>query len=233
MARGPCSSCPLLTLSVARSASDFRYFPSIRLNRTSFLVRRRVLRCCLPRQETLAAPKDAAALQTPDLVSNATGKPVVNSELAKNGCARSSLLFLSLRFHPPLAVVLAVGFCFASPLLKIRQRGALSHPRSGSASDRRLQPTDSIFKDDCLCLAALRSPTNPTGSGNSPVLRWETRFGGSSSWLGSFFDSSAPHSTGPLTLRRLPRELDASPSQWFGSVPVFEVGLDWFPCGFA
>jgi hypothetical protein len=95
----------------------------------------------------------------------------------------------------------------------MNQRGALFHPRSGSASDRRLQPSDYFFKDDCSCLAALRSPINPTGPGNPPVLRWETRFGGSSSWVWSFFDSSTPRSTGPLTLRRLPRELDSSPSR--------------------
>jgi hypothetical protein len=213
MVRGPYSKCPLLTPSVARLASGFRYFSSIRLIRCCFLVRRRFPSGYLPCQGTLAAPKDAVALQAPDLVSNATGKPVVNFELAKNGCARSSLLFYSLRFHPPLAVELVVGFRFTRPLLKLNQRGALFQPRSGSASDRRLQPTDYFFKDDCSCLAALRSPSSPTGPGNSPVLRWEIRFGGSNSLVWSLFDSSTPRSTGPLTLRRLPRELDASPSR--------------------
>lgn len=64
-------------------------------------------------------------------------------------------------------------------------------------------------------------PTSPTGSGDFPVLRWETGFGGPSSRWRGVFDLSRLDSTEPLTLRRRPRVPSSSPSRqaWSGASP--------------
>lgn len=154
--------------------------------------------------------------------------------LAKNG--RPEALCSSFRSAPapfgPSCPQLVVGF--ARPLFKVSQRGALSHPRSGSASDRRLQPTDSFFKDDCSCLAALRTPDKPHGIRRFPCptlgnqLRRvefpaERGFRPLVPSLNRTSDSPSP-SPRPEFLAK-PLQLDLE--------PVPRSGLGWFPHGFA
>jgi len=213
MVRGPCSSCPHLTPFVTRLVSDLRCFPSV--DRLATPPRPKTYWNRYPSgQETLAAPKDAAAFRPSGLVPNPTGKPVVSSGWPKMAAPRlSALPFAPL---PPSSSRHARGWWLASlgRVFKVSQRGALSHPRSGKCV-RSTPATHRLIFSKTTARVSLHSepPTSPTGSGDFPVLRWETGFGGSRSWLRGVFDLSRRHSTEPLALRRRPCVPSSSPSR--------------------
>lgn len=135
---------------------------------------------CPPRPERHpeGRPSDRASKRSKRLVSyRFRGKPANGLELTKSGRARA-LAFLSLGPLPACARLARPGRALLGRLFKARWRGEPSHPRPGKASDRHLQPTDSVvIKDDCSCPAALRSRM-PHGIREPPVLRWGAHFGG-------------------------------------------------------
>lgn len=232
MVRGPCPSAPHLTPFVARSASDRRCFPSVRR--------------LAPLRRPRASPRSPPSV--PRNACRPEGRrrvPAVWPRLECHGQARGelrfdqkwsprgSLPFPSRCLHRPRAVCSGVALTSLDRLFQIFQRGAPDDPRSGSASDRRLQPTDCFFQRRLLLSRCAPNPsTSPTGFGNRPVLRGTIRFGGSSSRLGAFstHGQSLDRTSDPPSPRRVPCP---SPSLATRFVTVPRCGLDWFPHGFA
>lgn len=241
MVRRPCSSCPHLTPFVARLASGLRCFPSVDRVAAPSSSEDASGTANPSSRETLAAPKDAVALRPSGPVSNATGKPVVSSGSAKNGLPVA--LCPSFRSASPLLepVWLVAGVGFARPRFQDESAWGAVSPAVGKCV-RSTPATHRLIFSKTTARVSLHSEplTSPTGFGGFPVLRWETRFGGSRSRLRGVFDLSAGHSTEPLTLRR--RTCVPSPSasrearfgtssqDWSRLVPVrVRVVVPYFP----